>query len=70
MRTVLGDDSCHIRGFDLQIAILQMLEAIHGFELPQQSSKPEKYEKGYAADEVSDWNQNINNPFGLDVSTI
>jgi hypothetical protein len=70
MRTALGGDSCHVRGFDLQIAILQMLEAIHGFELAQQSSKPEKYEKGYAADEVSDWNEVINNPFGLDVSTI
>ncbi|EWZ49789.1 uncharacterized protein FOBCDRAFT_123411 [Fusarium oxysporum Fo47] len=70
MRTALGDDSCNVREFDLQIAILQMLEAIHEFELGQGSSKPEKYERGYAADEVSDWNEVINNPFGLDVSTI
>lgn len=70
MRTALGDDSCHVRTFDMQIAILQMLEAIHEFELARQSSKPEKYEKGYAADEVSDWNEVINNPFGLDISTI
>jgi hypothetical protein len=70
VRTALGDDSYHAREFDLQITILQMLEAIHEFLLGQNTFTPEKYEKGYAADEVSDWNEVINNPFGLDISTI
>ncbi|KAF4972750.1 hypothetical protein FSARC_758 [Fusarium sarcochroum] len=71
MRAALGDGSFHIREFELEIAILQVLETICEFELNFNSFDPQRaYRKGWAADEVSDWNEVINNPYGLDVSTI
>ncbi|KAM0559519.1 hypothetical protein ACHAPJ_004549 [Fusarium lateritium] len=71
MKAALGDGSFHIREFDLEIAILQVLETIYEFELDLESyGKLEAYRKGWAADEVSDWDEVINNPYGLDVSTI
>ncbi|KAF9770691.1 hypothetical protein IL306_011706 [Fusarium sp. DS 682] len=70
MRTAFGDESSHVRDFDLQTTILRALEIVHGFELVQSSQKQEIYQKGYAADEIADWNEVVNNPFGLDVSTI
>ncbi|KAF4336202.1 hypothetical protein FBEOM_9928 [Fusarium beomiforme] len=70
MRTALGDESSHVRDFDLQTTILQALETVHGFEINRSKPEKQKHLKGYAANEVSDWNEVIDNPFGLDVSTI
>ncbi|KAJ3529848.1 hypothetical protein NM208_g9577 [Fusarium decemcellulare] len=71
IKTVLGDGSSFVREFDLEIAILQALEAIRELEFEfEPSLRPESYDKGWAAGEVSDWNEIINNPYGLDVSTV
>ncbi|KAM5342837.1 hypothetical protein ACJ41O_013803 [Fusarium nematophilum] len=71
VQSVCGDGSSHVREFDLEIAILQALEAVCGLEFEVVPSlRDGYYEKGWAAGEISDWNEIVNNPYGLDVSTI
>ncbi|KAK5992949.1 hypothetical protein PT974_06374 [Cladobotryum mycophilum] len=62
-----------LKELDVQIAILQALERLCEYEdsLPSEDPKHKtRYAKGWAADEISDWNDIVNNPFGLDASTV
>lgn len=52
----------------LEIVILQALERIA--EMEEETVKPTTATKGWSAAEISDWNEIVNNPFGLDVTTI
>ncbi|KAG5661200.1 hypothetical protein KAF25_002843 [Fusarium avenaceum] len=74
MRSVLSNGSLPVRKHDLEIGILQTLEAIHELELEFKTENArrtrDRYGKGWAADQLSDWSELINNPYGLDVSTI
>ncbi|KAF4444964.1 hypothetical protein F53441_11018 [Fusarium austroafricanum] len=71
VRSALGDGSLKIREFDLEITILQALEVIHAFDHTHGHTKEAgNYLKGWSADEFSDWNEVLNNPYGLDISTI
>ncbi|KAF5674736.1 hypothetical protein FHETE_2810 [Fusarium heterosporum] len=66
--SALSDHSSQVKRFDFEIILLQALEAIHELELTFQTK--EKQEKGWDANELRNWDELINNPYGLDVSTI
>lgn len=57
-----------MKQFDLEVAILQALELMAEFE--QEANPSAKFDKGWSAGEISDWNDVLNNPLGLNVSTI
>ena len=56
-----------VKELDLEVAMLQALERISELEKPDPQAKSEK---GWGADEISDWNAILENPYGLDISTI
>ncbi|KAF4978189.1 hypothetical protein FZEAL_5385 [Fusarium zealandicum] len=71
IQAICGDGSSLVREFDLEIAILQALESICELEFEfEPTLNPVNFEKGWGAEQVSDWNEVLNNPHGLDVSTI
>ncbi|KAH8714115.1 hypothetical protein BGZ61DRAFT_530783 [Ilyonectria robusta] len=57
-----------VKQFDLEVAILQTHELMAEFE--QEANPSAKADKGWSAGEISDWNDVLNNPLGLNVSTI
>ncbi|KAM0470769.1 hypothetical protein ACHAP7_009352 [Fusarium lateritium] len=71
---ISSNGSLPVRKYDLEIGILQTLEAIHALELQfiieDARQTRDRCGKGWAADQLSDWSEVINNPYGLDVSTI
>ncbi|KAF7551321.1 hypothetical protein G7Z17_g5077 [Cylindrodendrum hubeiense] len=71
VRQILHDvfsGSSIAKRFDLEVAILQALELMAEFE--QEANVAAKVDKGWSAGDISDWNDVLNNPIGLDVSTI
>ncbi|KAH6976911.1 hypothetical protein BKA56DRAFT_686498 [Ilyonectria sp. MPI-CAGE-AT-0026] len=57
-----------VKQFDLEVAILQALELMA--EVEQEANPSAKVDEGWSAGEVSDWDDVLYNPLGLNVSTI
>ncbi|KAF7563253.1 hypothetical protein G7046_g886 [Stylonectria norvegica] len=79
LQPVFSTSTSRVKEFDLEVAILQALERIAELEeTPDRNASPdgpadgpgEKSGKGWAADGINDWTDILENPYGLDVSTI
>lgn len=68
LHTVFSEEVKRVKELNLEVAMLQALERISELEIKMETDA--KLEKGWSADEISDWNDIIQNPYGLDVSTI
>ncbi|KAM0349657.1 hypothetical protein ACHAPU_003486 [Fusarium lateritium] len=72
--SALGDKSSQVKRSDFEITVLQALEVIHELELVFEAKEKQEtaslLQKGWAANELRNWDEVINNPYGLDVSTI
>lgn len=65
---VLFLDCRYVRDMELAIAILQALERIAEYLVPR--LQHEKTIKAWNPKDITDWEDIINNPYGLDVSTV
>ncbi|CAM1510118.1 Fc.00g004530.m01.CDS01 [Cosmosporella sp. VM-42] len=68
LQGVFGKKEGLVKEFDLEVAILQALERIS--ELEDEPARGTNPIKPWAAGELSNWEDVLNNPYGLDVSTI
>lgn len=69
LHTLFSEDVKRVKELDFEVAILQTLERISELENKMETAH-DKFEKGWSAGEISDWDDVLQNPYGLDVSTI